>query len=454
MFYLIKICRRGTILFMFGINRKIDKALELYNHGELEKSLQLCRRILKSDSNNAGILITLGNIFYIRNDYKQAIEYYQRALRIAPDNYSALINIANSCYELHRYDEALGYAARAKILEPDNKLAYIILGNSFSEKGLYDESVSNLEKAGNLDSSDPWIYNYLSQSYQKNGNYMAALSCGWKAVELAPSDDNAHHINLSYLFYETAQETGVDAIRECVELWYKKYGNNPLVKYVGGALLQDKKIKAADISYVKNIFDVFAGDFDRVLALLEYRAPELIKQFMEDLYADVKKPRLDILDLGCGTGLCGEFLIKYAGRRGVEGIDISDKMLAEAASKKLYSRLINSDIISWLEKNNRRYDLMTAADVFTYFGDLHDLFENINKSLNENGRIIFTVSENSLNKNNYVLHLSGRFLHTLNYVKSVLKKCCFEVEKVAYEKLRNEGGNKVMGYVISARKIG
>ena len=50
--------------------------------------------------------------------------------------------------------------------------------------------------------------------------------------------------------------------------------------------------------------------------------------------------------------------------------------------------------------------MIVAADVFTYLGDLREVFENANKALVPGGRIIFTVSENFANKNDYFLHMS------------------------------------------------
>ncbi len=441
---------------MFGINKKIDKAINLYDKGEFDKSLSLCLRILNADSENSSILITAGNIFYVRNDYDSAIKYYTRVLKKNPAHYSALVNMSNSCFELKRYDDALYYAARALRKDKTGKLPYIILGNSYFAKEDYPRAVFYMEKAAELDSSDPWIYNTLSQAYQKSGDYIASLSNAWKAVEKAPAEDDAQQINLGYLFYEIALEKGVEVITECVDLWYKKYGRNPLVSYMANSLFGSLQIKEADRKYVQNIFDVFAPDFDSVLAALDYQAPSLIQKMMEEIYPDSSRGKLRILDLGCGTGLCGGFLRKYAAKKSLDGVDLSAGMLAAAAGKKYYTTLVQNDIKSFLEDNNnhdgKTYDLMVAADVFTYIGELQELFENINKSLRPAGRIIFTVSENTENKNNYFLHMSGRFLHSLVYIKNILKNTCFELEFYERRKLRNEGGKAVMGYVISARK--
>lgn len=436
---------------MFGLNNKIDKALQSYENGEYEKSYRLCCKVLKSDSQNTCILITLGNIFYMQNKYEAAAKYYEQAIKIAPDNYSALINLANSYYEIKQYDKSIEYANRAAIIHPKEKVAYTIMGNSYGEKEQYSKAIDCFKKALEIDNQDAWLYNYLSQNYQKNGSFISSLSCAWKAVRLGQGED-AHHINLGYLFYEISTEKGLDSILECLELWYKEYGKNPIVAYTYNALLHNTKIKVADSRYVKNIFDIFAPDFESVLTSLDYQAPFLIEEMLKKIYTS-KKKNLRILDLGCGTGWCGVFLKNYARSKSLYGIDLSEKMLSVAQEKNIYSKLIKGDIISYLKATTEKFDLMVSSDVFTYFGALEELFENINKCLSENGRLVFTISENNMNKDSYFLHASGRFLHSLNYIKNILKKTCFEVEKLEYKKLRNEGDKKVMGYIVSAHKI-
>lgn len=431
------------------LNDKIDKAVELYEKGDLQKSLNLCRKLLEADPDNVYVLINIGNIYYVQNDYVSASVYYQKAVDADPYNYSALINLANSYFELKNYMDAIHYARNAVECRPTEKLAYIILGNSYFEMEKYQDSIAALEAAQGLDSNDPWVYNYLSQSYQKISDYIKAVSNAWKAVEKSAEKDDSHHINLGYLFYEIALDKGADSIAECVRLWVKKYNANPLVSYMGNALLGNTEIKAADPRYLRDVFDVFASDFDTVLASLDYRAPGLINSVLKDLYKKKKTFGLRILDMGCGTGLCGVFLKKYASLRRLDGVDISEKMLEAAGKKKLYTKLYNAELSAFLE-SCRNYDLMVAADVFTYIGELDYLFGNIALKLNKKGRVIFTVSANEIDGRDYYLHISGRFLHSVEYVKKVLKNAGLEMEICDYKKLRNEGDKPVMGYIVSA----
>lgn len=51
-----------------------------------------------------------------------------------------------------------------------------------------------------------------------------------------------------------------------------------------------------------------------------------------------KNTHLDILDAGCGTGLCADVLRPYA--KSLVGVDLSPQMLALAAKQQIYDQLV------------------------------------------------------------------------------------------------------------------
>lgn len=184
---------------------------------------------------------------------------------------------------------------------------------------------------------------------------------------------------------------------------------------------------------------------------MDYRAPELIRCLLEEIYGSKKSPRLRILDAGCGTGFCGGFLKNTAVSEDFTVL-IFQKNAGTGTGEKVYSHLLQSELEQYFSQAKTKFDLIVSADVFTYFGSLEKLLSGMADSLSAGGRVIFTVSENNLNDDDYFLHSSGRYLHHQNYVGKVLEKAGFEVEKLERAKLRNEGENIVYGYVVSALK--
>lgn len=77
-----------------------------------------------------------------------------------------------------------------------------------------------------------------------------------------------------------------------------------------------------------------------------------------------------VLDVGCGTGLVGEYLRK-GGIETIDGIDISPQMLAESGKKKaqngdpVYRRLITADLTNKLDIPDSQYAGLISAGTFT-----------------------------------------------------------------------------------------
>lgn len=93
---------------------------------------------------------------------------------------------------------------------------------------------------------------------------------------------------MNYLLYETAQEKGAASIAREVDLWERKFGSDPQVKFMIRALRNDRDAGIADSGYVNTVFDVFAADFETVLAGLDYAAPQYVSEFAAGFYGGLK----------------------------------------------------------------------------------------------------------------------------------------------------------------------
>src|SRR3989338_550714 len=158
------------------------------------------------------------------------------------------------------------------------------------------------------------------------------------------------------------------------------------------ALTQKNTVKQAPKEYVSHLFDQYAAFYDKHLTdALKYDVPQKILRALT-LHCPtlLQEKMLSIVDLGCGTGLCGTLFKSFA--KSLIGIDLSKNMLSIAEEKYCYDQLIKEDIVIALSKFSN-VDLIIAADVLTYLGDLNQLFCNIKKSLHDNGMFIFTVEK-------------------------------------------------------------
>ena len=423
-----------------------------YNREDYENAAKFAKTVLKKFPDNASAKLILGNVAYCRHQYEAAFTCYEEVYKSNPKSYIALINMANTCYDLERYVKAVDYATSALKINPSSVDAYIILGNSYMELGKTEKAELNLLKALDFRSDNPWIYNSLSRLYQKSEAWEDALNFGWKSVLFAGNAQEAQHINFGYLLYECIDEKSSEAALSYAKKWQNAFPKNKLVQYMAASVLEDKKTKKADTEYIQKIFDAFADDFDQTLCGLEYMVPQYIAEMVQKYFKKDFWRKTKYLDLGCGTGLCAAYVKPVLGFHSTTGVDLSPKMLQKAASKHLYDRLENKEIIEFLFSETSTYQLVTAADVLTYFGDLRQIFEGVAKILDLNGMFIFSISENTLSESDYALTPSGRFVHKLDYILALLKKTGYSKVSQSKRALRNEGDKVVYGHIIVAEK--
>ncbi len=437
---------------ILDIDNLSERALELYKKQKYVDSKQLSLDILETNSKNISVILNLGNIYFLEEDYKKALEYYRRVQKLSGDDIYIWGNLANTYLQMKKYFRATHYCWKILKQDPENVFALNLQAQIHLEQENYGDAILILEQLKALDPLNPWVYNNLSQAFFYTGKTLEALDMAWTAVELSSGED-CHHINLGYTLYEIGLEKTIGFIKPYIEKWEQKYGDNPIVKYFADSLKGNTEIIKTDTEYLKKIFDSFASGFDESLAKLDYSVPKKILQNIKKNISKKSLKMMRVLDLGCGTGLCGKFLSGYAKPHILTGVDLSEKMLEVAKEKNVYNQLICEDIETYLQHSKNFSDLIIAGDVFTYFGDLFSVFKQISKHLDSHGHFIFSVTENQHNDSPWFLHSSGRFQHKEEYVKNTLEKCGLKIEENQHEILRTEAGKKVWGYIFIASKI-
>jgi predicted TPR repeat methyltransferase len=158
---------------------------------------------------------------------------------------------------------------------------------------------------------------------------------------------------------------------------------------------------------------------------------------------------LEVLDAGCGTGLCGPILRPYAHR--LTGVDLSPGMLARAARLGVYDELVEKELVAWLAERWLVYDLIAAADSLSYFGPLEPVLAALARSLKPGGRLIFTVEHLTSGEDaGHRLEPTGRYSHSEPYVRRALEASGLSPRVVLRGVLRHEGGQPVAGLVVLA----
>src|ERR1700722_18244863 len=122
-----------------------------------------------------------------------------------------------------------------------------------------------------------------------------------------------------------------------------------------GARLQLARLGAGEAApamtqtYVRRLFDQYAARYDAALTeRLDYRGPTLLHDAVETVMrATGRRMRFgSMLDLGCGTGLGGAAFRPFVDW--LVGVALSPAMIAQAATKGLYDRLVTAALTNSL----------------------------------------------------------------------------------------------------------
>jgi predicted TPR repeat methyltransferase len=191
-------------------------------------------------------------------------------------------------------------------------------------------------------------------------------------------------------------------------------------------------------------FDEIAEVFDARLAKLGYEGPARVAGLIAGRLP--ARRSLNILDLGCGTGLVGPVLRPHARR--LVGVDLSEGMLARARARTVYHELRHEDALATLA-GPERWDLVVAADVFPYLGPLEGLFDAVRAALKPNGGFVFSVE--ACEGEGARLLTNGRYAHGRAYVTR-LAQAGFEIVARTPAILRREAGRPVDGDYVLLRR--
>lgn len=204
--------------------------------------------------------------------------------------------------------------------------------------------------------------------------------------------------------------------------------------------------------YVEQLFDDYAARFDKALVeRLGYSVPQKLKA----LVGTQDRHCATAVDLGCGTGLFGVEI--RASVNWLEGYDLSRNMLREAEAKAVYDHLGQADLslgpeASGLFSDERglfRADLVSAADVLMYLGDLDPPFRLARDLLAPGGLFAFSV-EFAGEGDGFRLVQSMRYAHTEVYVHDRLAAHGFSLIRLERTIIRMDAGAPVHGILFLA----
>ncbi len=428
-----------------SLEKALELAVYLQQQNRHDEAEEIFKRILEVAPDHADALHYYGIAKHFQRDSEKAIELIERALSLAPDYLHAYNNIGNIYLQKGQFEKAETAYRKVLELDPNFKIAYNNLGVALKGCGRIVEAIDILLKAIQLDPYSKTPYQNLGNVFRRENELENAMEVYLEALAQRIHNPNIYRHLIGSLKICGEEEIAIQILRQFLDF----DPDNPWVRHTLSAFTGENIPPRADDSYVREVFDCFADSFDAVLKNLDYTAPFLVeKAFREIAGLDHS---LNVLDAGCGTGLCGPLLRPCAGR--LAGVDLSGQMLGRARERQMYDELIEAELTSFLNQSDSAFDVIVSADVLCYFGDLSLAFCAGAKALRPGGHLIFTVEALDADKEmGYRLNSHGRYSHRQNYLENTLAEAGLKLIRLESAILRSEFGVPVGGFLVTAQK--
>ncbi len=128
---------------------------------------------------------------------------------------------------------------------------------------------------------------------------------------------------------------------------------------------------------------------DHLIDHLQYSAPDRVAALLQKHCQGADKA---VVDIGCGTGLTGEALVRQ-GFNTLDGIDFSPEMLIRARSKGIYRDLIEADLTRTLDIPDAHYEAAASSGTFTHAHVGAQALDEIFRILKPGGVLVCSVNQ-------------------------------------------------------------
>lgn len=203
---------------------------------------------------------------------------------------------------------------------------------------------------------------YLGATYMAKGDKKKAAAAFRKSLELKPGNEEAIYL---------------------------------LAVASGKLSPKDGVLKKMPVSLAREYFDSIAPSYTEDQLYGKYEGHTELCNAVRSFLVPGRIDHL-ILELGVGTGFCGPLIRDVAAH--LTGVDLSGEMLAEAIKvqndkdERIYNSLVKRELHEFLQDaQEASYDIIIAANVFSYLGDLDSVFAQSARVLKDKGFMAFTA---------------------------------------------------------------
>jgi predicted TPR repeat methyltransferase len=432
--------------FPDALAKRLHAVQKLIASGQLKDAALKLNTELKAAPNEPRIFIMGMRLAEAAGNPAGAQEAARRAVKAAPDWPPGVTELAFLLARQNEFQEAIGFAERAVQLDGNNPEVLARVIDIAHRAQHFQLAIAWLQRAAAIDPGNTSIQLLVARDWRLTGHYDKALAVYDQLLESRPSDDQALMGRA-----QTALATGnlASALIDCEALAALHPDDEEVQFYL--ELARGNTPKKQPAKMIRSLYDGFAELYDQhVVAGLKYKLPREVARIINERYPD---RTLNVLDLGCGTGLLGASLGRIQG--GLIGVDLSRPMIDQAARHGVYDRFHNVDLLEALEATPESlYDVIAALDVFIYVGDIAGAIPDAYRILRGGGHFIFSCEEALEDEADLVLRPTQRYAHKASRVEAMCRAAGFEPVTLEPMPLRYEKNEPVAGFLVIARKPG
>lgn len=149
-------------------------------------------------------------------------------------------------------------------------------------------------------------------------------------------------------------------------------------------------------------YDELSNHYEDIYLMVGYHDPLKCAELAKEVFGDQAEEK-QIFDMGCGTGLVGQYL-KERGFKHIVGVDASKGMLEKAKEKASYSELKELFLglpDTFPDEYRNRFDAITAAGILAEGHLDNKVFDEMILALKTGGYAIFATRTMYLEQYSY-----------------------------------------------------
>jgi len=395
----------------FGGQASLYNSIGIARHhqGKYKLAIRAYKKSISAFSDNPGAWSNLGASHAAMAHHAEAIAAYRRALELDDTNVGAWNNLGVVFLDSDRSAQAIPAFERAIRHAPGESKAYFHLGEAYELAGSVEQAIPGFARATELDPTQAKHHGRLASALSKVKRDDEAVRAFEAGLALHAADADLHYLRAEHHRARGEGDQAAQWYAHTLELDPQHHSARHMLAAQTGTQSDARSRRLSTTS----LFDDYARRFDRHLVeVLQYRGPQQLFDAVDAL-SIAPGP---VIDLGCGTGLCGPLFKSLATE--MVGVDLSNEMIEMARLRQVYDELVVGDLVEALADRSG-FGLAIAADVLIYVGEVEPLLAALASTLKPGGLFAFSVETPTDPSAACALQSTGRYAHSDSYVRRV-----------------------------------